>query len=472
MKSYFTLCALALTVSFCAAQTVIPELELEDFAEGFNHPLDIQNCGDSRLFIVEQPGKIWIVDENGNKSAEPFIDLTSRVKYDGAEQGLLGLAFHPDYATNGYFYVNYITLEGNTRIARFQVMPNDPNKADPLSQKILLKVKQPFANHNGGCLRFGADGYLYIGLGDGGDAGDPFVNAQNPAELLGKMLRIDVNSETAYKIPPSNPFVNVAGYAPEIWALGLRNPFRWSFDRLTNDLWIADVGQDKWEEVNYQPAASNGGENYGWDCKEGKHKFEPANCDQSDVLTAPIYNYKHQNGDCTVIGGFVYRGSQFPNLYGKYVYNDYCSGMFRVLYQENNEWLSADVLQEGAFEYVTFGEDIHGELYSADIEGGEIFHVIDVSPMKTGIASSQDALSLYPNPTSGQFTVNWNALNSSNCTIEIINVMGQKMLEETRLANKGINTWTFSTSTLSTGSYMMVIHTDSEKLLMKKFIVE
>ncbi|HUM48320.1 MAG TPA: PQQ-dependent sugar dehydrogenase [Chitinophagales bacterium] len=267
MKNVFTLLILLVAVTLVRAQTTVPQLELEDFSEGFNKPLAIENCGDSRLFIVEQPGKIWIVDEDGNKSPEPFLDITTRVKYDGAEQGLLGLAFHPDYAVNGFFYVNYITLEGNTRIARFQVSANDPNRANPSTQKTILKVKQPFANHNGGCLRFGPDGYLYIGLGDGGDAGDPFENAQDPGQLLGKMLRIDINTGDPYAIPPTNPFVNVAGYQPEIWALGLRNPFRWSFDRLTGDLWIGDVGQDKWEEINYQSVSSTGGENYGWDCK-------------------------------------------------------------------------------------------------------------------------------------------------------------------------------------------------------------
>ncbi|MEO6169021.1 MAG: PQQ-dependent sugar dehydrogenase [Chitinophagales bacterium] len=471
MKNVFTLLILFVAVNFGWAQTTVPELELEDFSEGFNKPLDIQNCGDSRLFIVEQTGKIWIVDDQGNKSAEPFIDLTSRVKYDGAEQGLLGLAFHPNYAENGFFYVNYITLEGNTRIARFHVT-NDPNKADPYSQKIILKVKQPFTNHNGGCIRFGHDGYLYIGLGDGGDAGDPFENAQNPGELLGKMLRIDVNTADPYGIPPTNPFVNMAGYQPEIWALGLRNPFRWSFDRLTGDLWIGDVGQDKWEEINYQPMTSPGGQNYGWDCKEGKHKFEPANCDASDVLTPPVYNYKHINGDCTVIGGFVYRGSEFPNLYGKYVYNDYCSGKYRVLFLENNVWTSVDVLEEGPFEYVTFGEDMHGELYSADIEGGEIFHVIDVSPLKVGTSSNQDAVTLYPNPNTGQFTVNWFSATDNTCGIEIRNVIGQKLLTESRSASKGLNTWEFSTDVLAHGNYILIIHGNDGALLTKKFAVE
>lgn len=471
MKTFFTVLTLFLAVSFCRAQ--LPELELEDFAEGFDRPLDIQNCGDSRLFIVEQAGKIWILDEQGNKSEEPFLDISSRVLSDGFEQGLLGLAFHPNYAENGYFYVNFITLAGNTRIARFSVTPNNPNKADPFTEKILLKVNQPFENHNAGVLRFGPDGYLYIPLGDGGDAGDPFENAQDPSQLLGKILRIDVDSGDPYNIPPTNPFVNVAGHAPEIWAMGLRNPFRCSFDRLTGDFWIADVGQNRWEEINYQPAASTGGENYGWDCKEGAHEFQPGNCDFLDVLTDPIYEYPHKKGDCTIIGGFVYRGSEFPNLYGKYVYNDYCSGKFRVLFLQGTEWKSVDVLEEGPFEYVTFGEDIHGELYTADIEGGEVFHIIDNSPVKLGNSSSQSNVELYPNPNSGQFTVNWiSSADNTNCGIEIMNVIGQTMIEETRLANSGVNTWTFSTTQLSPGTYMLVIHTDDGESLMKKFAVE
>jgi glucose/arabinose dehydrogenase len=292
MKQIFYAVAVLITATVTQTRAQLPVLELEEFSEGYTMPVDIANAGDSRLFIVEQPGKIWVCDTAGTKSAQPFLDITDRVFNEGSEQGLLGLAFHPDYANNGYFYVNYTNLDANDQVSRFSVSNNDPNIADPNSEMVMLNILDPFPNHNGGCMKFGPkDGYLYISFGDGGRGGDPFNNAQNISVLLGKILRLDVDGAEPYAIPSTNPFINQAGAAPEIWAMGLRNPFRFSFDRQTGDLWIGDVGQNKWEEVDLQRANSPGGENYGWDCTEGHHLFPLSDCNANLDLTGPIVDY-------------------------------------------------------------------------------------------------------------------------------------------------------------------------------------
>jgi len=458
-KILICLMALGATGS-CFAQAVMPELALEEFSEGFSVPIGIENCGDERLFIVEQTGMIWIVNAAGIKSASPFIDLSDKIQFDGAERGLLGLAFHPDYATNGYFYVNYTNVAGNTRISRFSVSDDNPMMADASSEMVMIKVKQPYANHNGGCLRFGPDGYLYIGLGDGGDAGDPNQFAQDPGSLLGKLLRIDVNGALPYSIPVSNPFVGVEGYMPEIYALGLRNPWRFSFDRTTGDLWLADVGQDKWEEINYKKADLPGGQNYGWDCKEGFKKFEPANCDVTDQLTHPIYAYSHDMG-CTVIGGFVYRGTEFPNMIGKYFFNDYCSGVYSTIVKGETDWVTHPLLTEGAFEYVTFGENYMGELYVSDVIGGEILKIIDNSEIVLRFASENSSANLYPNPNNGEFSINYTSPEDGNYIVSIKNMMGQQIVSSSTAAQKGINMYAFTNTELLPGNYIINLKGDS-----------
>ncbi len=259
---------------------------------------------------------------------DAFLDITDRVR-SGGERGLLGLAFPPGYADKGYFYVNYTALNGATTISRFRLIAGDPNRADPASEEILLVIAQPYANHNGGQIAFSPrDGYLYVGMGDGGSGGDPQNRAQNPAELLGKLLRLDVEgavgTASAYLVPPTNPYTATIGYRPEIWALGLRNPWRFSFDRQTGDLYIGDVGQGLWEEIDYQPASSAGGQNYGWRIMEGAHCYNPDPCD-STGLTLPIWEYSHSAGQC-VTGGYVYRGDDYPDLAGMYIFGDYVSG--------------------------------------------------------------------------------------------------------------------------------------------------
>ncbi|MBL8062230.1 MAG: PQQ-dependent sugar dehydrogenase [Anaerolineales bacterium] len=355
-------------------------IEFQQVATGLSLPVDIAHAGDgtNRLFIVQQGGRILIHDGT-QLLAAPFLNITSLVT-SGGERGLLGIAFHPNYESNGYFYVNYTRTVSNqlqTVIARYHVSA-DPNVADSSSESILLIIDQDFDNHNGGQIHFGPDGYLYIGMGDGGDGGDPNNRAQNPTSLLGKMLRIDVDSGSPYAIPPSNPFVSNASVADEIWAFGLRNPWRFSFDRLTGDLFIADVGQNAWEEVNIQPASSTGGENYGWSCDEGNHDYNNSrDCTIYGVLTNPKLEYEHGPGDsigCSVTGGYIYRGTKYPAMDGVYFYGDFCTGRLWAASQNASVWTSS-LVADTDFLISAFGEDEAGELYLASYGDGVIYHM-------------------------------------------------------------------------------------------------
>lgn len=458
MRVFLPMLSVLLLATFCKAQTsTLPEIVLEDFAGGFDTPIDVQSNGDGYMYVVEQPGKIRIVTEDGFTLAKPFLDISDEVLF-GGEQGLLGLAFHPDYADNGYFYVNYVNKGGKTVIARFTRSAGNYHKADRSSEMEMLKIPHPFVNHYGGGIRFGPDGYLYFAIGDGGAAGDPFNNAQDPSRLLGKMMRIDVNSGEPYTIPADNPFVGMAGYMPEIWALGLRNPFRWSFDKLTGDLWIGDVGQDMWEEVNVQRAGSAGGQNYGWDCMEGEHPFEPGNCDSSTMITDPVTEYPHDGSDCTVIGGFVYRGSNYPNMYGKYIYMDYCSGRFRTIFKYGGEKMEGIIGEEDPFSYVSFGEDVDGELYVVDNVDGEIYHVADATSMRTG-AYQMSSLKLFPNPASDVFTIEFQGTENGDAVVEIDNLLGETIMREEVGSVEGYNNYTFNSTNLEKGSYVLTLKT-------------
>lgn len=344
-------------------------VRLVEVVGGFSRPVLVTHAGDAsgRLFIVEQYGRIWIYAD-GVLLPQPFLDVADRISTRGNEQGLLGLAFHPDYETNGLFFINYTDRDDDTIVARYRVSADDPNRADPASAALILKIAQPYRNHNGGHIAFGPDGYLYIGMGDGGSAGDPQGSGQNPAALLGKMLRIDVNAEP-YAIPADNPFVNAAGFAPEIWALGLRNPWRFSFDRATGDLYIADVGQNAIEEVNFQPAGSSGGENYGWNFLEGTRVYSRAAAPAG--LTAPFFEYPHPEG-CSVTGGYVYRGERLPDLQGIYLFGDYCSGMVYASRRDGaGIWQTVRWLNTNEF-ISSFGEDEAGDLYLVG-HAGSIF---------------------------------------------------------------------------------------------------
>ncbi|MCB9264631.1 MAG: PQQ-dependent sugar dehydrogenase [Lewinellaceae bacterium] len=375
-----------------------PALSLELYASGFDLPVDIAHAGDERLFIVEKAGRIRIIDGGGVILAQPFLDIDSRVNSQASERGLLGLAFHPDYAGTGYFYVNYTNNSGDTRISRFSVLPDNPNRADPNSERILLEVDQPFSNHNAGDLNFGPDGYLYFGLGDGGSANDPGNRAQNRQNLLGKMLRIDVDNGNPYSIPEDNPFADDDFTLDEIWAIGLRNPWRFSFDRLTGEMWIGDVGQDTWEEVNHQLPGSAGGQNYGWRCYEGQESFNPNGCSSPGEYTFPVHTYRNTSSiGCSITGGYVYRGSEYPDMYGYYLFTDYCSGRFWSLSPDGQGgWQEAELANLANNQFVTFGEDKGGELYVAAISDGDIFRLTAPCVSPDAPAVSGDGLACGP----------------------------------------------------------------------------
>ncbi len=351
-----------------------PAVAVEPAFTGFQAPVYLTHAGDPAwLFVVEKAGRIRLIEKGVVQSAS-FLDITDRVGSRGSEQGLLSVAFPLDFATSGVFYVNYTDLRGDTVVARYRLLQGDPRRADPASEQVILKIDQPAANHNGGQLQFGPDGYLYIGMGDGGRAGDPWGNAQNPGVLLGKLLRIDVAGQEPYAVPSDNPFVGQSGARPEIWALGLRNPWRFSFDRATGDLYIADVGQNRWEEVDFQPADSRGGENYGWDVMEGKHCFEPAAGCDTGGLVLPVAEYDHSLG-CSITGGYVYRGTRYPQMAGVYFFGDYCSGRVWGLRREaSGAWRIAELLQVGV-NISSFGEDAAGELYMVGYNDGVIYHL-------------------------------------------------------------------------------------------------
>lgn len=388
-----------------------PTISLSKLTGGLNSPVYITHAGDNsgRLFVVEQSGKIRVLI-NGALQTTPFLDITGRVRSPasggGNEQGLLSVAFPPGFSSKKYFYVYYTNHAGNNQVSRFH-MSSDPNQADPNSEELILLINHPqFENHNGGQLVFGPDGYLYIGTGDGGSGGDPYGNAQNLGSLLGKILRIDVEMESTtivlganrtflpiiladvrsssmqpYAIPPDNPFVGTAGAKGEIWAYGLRNPWRFSFDRQTQDLYIGDVGQDKIEEVDFQPASSQGGENYGWNILEGTNCYKPASgCTPPPNYVAPVSEYNHGTNDsngCSISGGYVYRGSQFPGLDGIYFYGDFCSGKIWGLQQSGGVWQD-QMLLDTAYNITSFGEDQSGDLFAADRNGG-IYQIVETT---------------------------------------------------------------------------------------------
>jgi len=387
------------TQSRCSTSIILPDVDIsvnDIVASGFNLPIQVANAGDgsNRLFVVEQTGKIRII-KNGSVLGTPFVDLGSLIVCCG-ERGLLGLAFHPDYSTNGYFFVNYTRAsDGATVIARYTKSTGNPDLADPSSADILLTIPQPYTNHNGGQLLFNpVDGYLYIGLGDGGSGGDPLNSGQDINTLLGAMLRIDVTAVSTYTIPPDNPFVGVAG-KDEIWAYGLRNPWRFSFDRANGDLYIGDVGQGLWEEISFQAVDTPGGVNFGWRCKEGTQNYNfETSCESLD-LTDPIAEYSHSVG-FSVTGGFIYRGSIFPNLVGRYFYADYVEGKIWSIYQTDPvtiTWSVPELELDTGLNISAFGEDEGGEIYIADYSGGTIRHLVDVNNPTPDISRSKKKIS-------------------------------------------------------------------------------
>lgn len=392
MRNFFSTLWISLFAMTCAYTQ--PKIALTEFSRGVAQTVDIAHAGDERIFLVAQNGKIFIMSPEGIVSTTPFLDIQDKIT-SGGERGLLGLAFHPKFKENRYFFVNYTGRNGETRVTRYTVPVESPNQADKNSEKLIIQIDQPYSNHNAGDLAFGKDGYLYIPMGDGGSGGDPLNSGQSLSSLLGKILRLDVDKGDPYGIPSDNPFLNDARIPDEVWAFGLRNPWRFSFDRETYDMWIGDVGQGNWEEIDFQPANSKGGENYGWRCYEGNSTFNTGNCASKSTYTFPVFDYSHSNGNgCSVTGGFVYRGTQFPLLVGHYIFADFCSGRF---------W-STERKPTGVFEtkfqldfrptdISTFGEDVNGELYAASLGSGRIYKISEIcSPLIPKLSIEGDTL--------------------------------------------------------------------------------
>lgn len=462
MKKLITLFCIS-CLTFCFGQ----DLELESFASGFNRPVNIKHAGDDRLFVVEQDGIIKIVNSDGTVETTNFLDIDNIVGSIGNEQGLLGLAFHPNFATNGYFFVNYTNNSGDTVISRFSRIGVDPTIADPNSELIILTYSQPYTNHNGGELQFGPDGYLYISSGDGGSGGDPQNNSQNLNSLLGKLLRIDVNNSSAsnpYAIPADNPFVGNASARDEIWAYGLRNPWKFSFDSANDDLWIADVGQNAREEIN-QIASTAAGLNYGWRCYEGNSSYNLSGCPSSSTMTFPVSEYSHSGGRCSITGGYVYRGSTYPNLVGSYLFGDVCSQEIGYLKFENGSWNST--FESFSGNWVAFGEDINGELYVSNLSGS-IFKISDA--LLSIDENTQNTISIYPNPANTVLNIDFLGTTMTNSTtINIFDIQG-KLIKS--ILKDNINTFTsINISDLKSGFYILKIKFEDGEKATQKFVI-
>ena len=461
MKNKTLTLLLLLITTFSFSQDIYTIL----FADGFSNPVEMQNVGDDRLFIVEKRGVIEILQLDGTTNPNAFLDIQSIVLTPGGnydERGLLGLAFHPDYINNGYFYVNYIDNFGNTQISRFSVSTSDPNIADPDSEFQILEVEQPYINHNGGCLRFGPEGYLYIGLGDGGSAGDPENRSQNLQTLLGKMLRIDIDNtegSTNYAVPSNNPFVGDPNALDEIWSYGLRNPWRFSFDSETDELWIGDVGQGSIEEID-RAAAGVSGQNYGWRCYEGNQEYNTSGCPMEFDLTFPVAEYSHSGGNCSITGGYVYRGEIYENFLGIYFYADFCSGEIGTIDQSNNQ------INHGPYNgsWVSFGEDKNKELYIID-NFGSIYKI------EGNILSTTDfninTVSIYPNPASN----NLNVKSSNNSFIKNISIYDLKGSIALTKNISGLTETNISINSLQSGIYMVKVTSAKDISIIKKLIV-
>ncbi|UHO36785.1 PQQ-dependent sugar dehydrogenase [Chryseobacterium capnotolerans] len=438
-------------------------INLVEFATGLTSPVEITNANDNRLFVVQQNGMIKIIQSNGTINPTNFLNISSKIIFNG-ERGLLGLAFHPQYSTNGYFFVYYNNTAGNIVLARYSVNPANPDTADSNSEKILLNIPKPFANHNGGSIHFAPDGKLWVVTGDGGSGGDPNNNAQNKNVLLGKMLRIDVNATdpTPYNIPSDNPFAG-AGVdgADEVWAYGLRNAWKFSFDLITGNAMIADVGQGAIEEINKMPI-NQAGLNYGWRCYEGNSAYNTNGCAAQSTMTFPVAVYDHSGGKCSITGGYVYRGTQYPSLQGKYFFADYCSNQIGILNTDNSiNWTSA----YSGNGFSTFGQDSQKELYVAGVESGKIFK-ITTGTLNTHENELSGTIKIYPNPASKEIFVS--GIKDKSVTAEIITADGRKVLATDRITGeKGINI-----SGIPAGVYFINLKSGDYKSYSQKIVIK
>lgn len=454
---------------FCLNITAQLDIAIESFGTGFTKPVGIKNAGDTRLFIVEQDGYIQILNDDGTKNMTPFLDIDALVvETNNDERGLLGLAFHPNYDVNGFFYVNYINLSGDTVISRFSVSAN-PDIADDTTELIILSYTQPNVNHNGGDLAFGNDGYLYISSGDGGGAGDPDDNSQDLSNLWGKILRIDVDNTSSgnnYAIPIDNPFVSDGAAADEIWVYGLRNPWKFSFDRLNGNLWIGDVGQNIIEEIN-MISGSSSGNNFGWRCYEGSAEFDLTDCPAMNTLTFPIAEYNHNTSGsfkCSITGGYVHRGTINTDLNGYYFFADYCSNEIGTIDFDGGDFTINYSDQFSGNNWTAFGEDVNGELYIAGGNSGEIFKIV---PGNLSVDEYENSLvKMQPNPTSD--IVNFSFKNTNTPTkIVIFDIHGKLIKSHDQFSN---NSAQISTKNLSKGLYLIRIYFGNSNIVYKKLV--
>ncbi|WP_027378481.1 PQQ-dependent sugar dehydrogenase [Chryseobacterium daeguense] len=433
-------------------------ITLQEFATGFTAPVEIVNANDSRLFVVQQNGIIKIVQPNGAVNPTNFLNISSKITY-GGERGLLGLAFHPQYSTNGYFFVYYNDTDGNITVARYTRSSN-PDVADPATEKIIINQSKPFDNHNGGSIHFAPDGNLWIVTGDGGSGGDPNNNAQNKNSLLGKLLRLDINSTGPYNIPPGNPFVGVDG-ADEVWAYGLRNAWKFNFDTVSGNVMIADVGQGQFEEINRVPL-TQAGVNYGWRCYEGNNTYNTAGCAAQSTMTFPVAVYDHSGGKCSITGGYVYRGTQYPALQGKYVFADYCSTQIGILNNDNSiTWTTAF----SGNNFSTFGVNNQNELFVAAVNNGKIFRVTSTT-LGTQENENLSQIKIHPNPASEKVFIE--GLKDKNISAEIINFEGRKVIESAKIENDN----SINISGLPAGVYFINLKSGDLKSYSQKLIIK
>ncbi len=463
-KIYFFL--LVISTSKLISQSI----DIALIASGFSNPICIENAGDDRMFIAEKSGVIKILDATNTTLSTPFLNISSQVTNSG-ERGFLGLAFHPNYATNGYFYVNYSNNNGDNVISRFSATSPTSNTADSNSEVILLTISQPYSNHNGGDIAFGPDGYLYIATGDGGSGGDPLNNSQNTTNLLGKLLRIDVDNTTGslnYAIPSDNPFYGSTSNAPEIWAYGLRNPWRFSFDSQTGELWIADVGQNQYEEINFA-SSTEAGINYGWRCYEGNANYNTSGCAAASTMHFPVAVYSHSNSGafkCSITGGFRHRGNEQTTLNGLYFFADYCSGEIGILAPNGSNW-NYTFTTAYSDSWVSFGENLQDEIYIAGSSSGAIYKIIDEN-LNVSENAVNSSFTLYPNPAKDFILVNVkNTISIKKSTLYSID--GKKVSRpfQSTIVN---NTLKITISNLPSGIYFLEMETQTGQQITKKFV--
>jgi glucose/arabinose dehydrogenase len=490
MKRTIYTVILLLLINFAYAQN--PNITLTDAFPNltFNKALHLTHSGDgtNRIFVIQQDGRIIVLPNDSNATVSQtkvFLDISNKISSSSGEQGLLGLTFHPNYSSNGYIYINYTAPSPlRTVISRFKVKTSDPNKIDSLSEYKLLEINQPYTNHNGGSVMFGMDGFLYIGMGDGGSAGDPSGNAQNLQVLLGKMLRIDINDTTAtrrYLIPPTNPFYNnPSAGKEEIYTWGMRNPWKYSQDPVTGLIYCADVGQGNWEEIDI----IQNGKNYGWKTMEGFVCYSPSSgCDTSGK-TLPIKAYNHSAGDCSVTGGYVYRGFRRPELRGAYIYGDYCSGRIWMLRYNNGVVTSDSLLTQKSIALTSFGVDQFNELYIvASAASGKIWR-LNKSPLALGIEengttpSDYKLMQNYPNPFNPSTVISYNIPKAGFVKLQIFDITGKQIrslvntIQQPGRYDISFNGRDDYGNTIPSGIYFYTIstekYTETRKMLMLK----